>query len=128
MASLESQLARFAAMSEAKTKRVIKASSWRICTGTVSMSPVDTGSFKNSWFAAFGSPDLSLGTPDSGSTLPQLNAKIAQWDIQEDFYYTNSQPYAIKLEYGYSDQAAQGMVRITARTFVDIVNEELARD
>lgn len=75
-------------------------------------SPVDTGRFRANWVV--GNGNVNYTTKDSftaaNNTL-EINAIKVNGQI---VYITNSLPYANRLEYGYSKQAPQGMVRITA--------------
>jgi len=50
---------------------------------------------------------------------------LGGFKVGQVFYYTNSMPYALKLEYGHSDQAPGGIVRLTARRWNKIVNEQI---
>jgi len=78
-------------------------------------SPVDTGRFRNNWFASIGRPiaGTTQKTERSGSAAINRAGKIIEaLDKGETFYLANNLPYAQRLEYGSSDQAPQGMLRI----------------
>lgn len=125
MRSLQSQLAEFARNSEIDVETVVKKSLFRVFSSAESMSPVDKGHFKRSWMAAFGSPDLDVNNTSSGDSISRLEMKMGTFRIGEIFYFTNNQPYALPLEYGLSEQASSGMVRVSARNFPSIVNSEI---
>lgn len=80
-------------------------------------SPVDTGRFRANWNIGFGSPDTSTttNTDASGSSAISKAKSILTGDLTgKKIFITNSLPYAYRLEYeGWSNQAPQGMVRIT---------------
>lgn len=92
-------------------------------------SPVDKGSFRGSWFVSYGSPNLQFKY-DSGETyLSKSAATQMSIDRMVGFlagfnggvlWITNNQPYAQRLEYGYSKQAPQGMVRRNIARFNEI--------
>lgn len=99
-----------------------------IGASVIRMSPVDTGRFRGNW-------QFSLDSPSQG-TLDRLdpngtaaNAELVDGAIQfragDTAYIVNNLPYAIMLEYGYSDQAPGGMVRITLERFQQIVLEAI---
>jgi len=81
----------------------------------VKESPVDTGRFRNNWFASIGRP--ITGTTEkvdrTGASAINRAGKIVEaLDKGETFYLANNLPYAQRLEYGYSDQAPAGMLRV----------------
>lgn len=80
-------------------------------------SPVDTGRFRANWNIGFDSPDTSTtkNTDASGSSAIAKAKSILTGDLTgKKIFITNSLQYAYRLEYeGWSNQAPQGMVRIT---------------
>lgn len=94
----------------------------------IRMSPVDTGRFRGNW-------QFSISTPASG-TIAQVDpngaatsAQIADGSIAfkagETAFIVNNLPYSIPLEFGHSDQAPAGMVRVTVARFQQIVLEAI---
>lgn len=79
-------------------------------------SPVDTGSFRASWRVAFNTVDKSI--TDGGASGTPLPPPEFYWPVGfhpgDMVYISNSQPYAVKLEYGWSKQAPMGIARVTA--------------
>ena len=122
--SLASDLKRFAQLSIAKQDRVVKSSFIQLGNEMEFKSPVKDGGFKDSWIGAIGSPSNETFEPGR-SAVGALNAMLGGFRVGEVFYYTNNMPYALKLEYGHSEQAAHGMVRITARRWPAIVNAQI---
>ncbi len=106
----------------------------------VRVSPVDTGRFRGNWFATISTP--STRTQMAIRPLNQVNREIEQTVSQADnarvFWLTNNLPYAETLEFGgyrdgpktvngFSRQAPQGMVRVTAIRFSRLFNENAGR-
>lgn len=92
-------------------------------------SPVDLGSFRGSWFVSYGSPNLDFvynapkgGISKSEATQMSIDRMVAFLANFNDgtLWITNNQPYAQRLEYGWSKQAAQGMVRRNIARFNQI--------
>lgn len=92
-------------------------------------SPVDKGSFRGSWFVSYGSPDLEqrYDAPENG--ISKSAATQMSTDRMVGFlagfnggvmWITNNQSYAQRLEYGWSKQAPQGMVRRNVARFNEI--------
>lgn len=75
-------------------------------------SPVKTGRFRANWNVAYAAPDLSTSTSTDSSRLHREIAKVKSLPADGTIYLTNNLVYAIKLEYGHSAQAPNGMVRL----------------
>ena len=119
-----SQFKQIAAKNKKKMLQAVRKTTNLIGRDIIKRSPVDTGLFKSTWYAANGAPHLSVEI-ESGYGLTETVAKMK---IGQPFYFTNSQPYAIPLEYGHSGQAPNGMVRLALAQFqytVDGVTSEL---
>lgn len=133
--SLSTDLAKIAARNKAKLLKVAQNSLMRVGGAIIAKSPVDSGRFKNNWLAAYGAPDTSttenvaktsLGE-GRGAVYERYKAKLSGLDDGQVFYFTNSLPYAERLEYGWSEQAPAGMVRLSVANWQSIVAEEVAR-
>lgn len=129
--SLASDLRRFAQRSNQKMEAVIKSSLVRVGTSIVVKSPVDTGRFKNNWLSAYGTVDTSVTQsvdPSGSESIGRLKLEAQGIKIGEVFYFTNSLPYAARLEYeGWSEQAKAGMVRVSVAAWESIVADEVSK-
>lgn len=129
--SLASDLRRFAQKSNQKMETVIKSSLIRVGSSIVVKSPVDTGRFKNNWLSAYGTIDTTVTQavdPSGSAAIGRLKEKAAGVKVGETFYFTNSLPYAYRLEYeGWSQSAEFGMVRVSIAAWESIVAEEVAK-
>lgn len=92
----------------------------------VNESPFDTGRFKGNWQISSNRPkEGTLDREDPNGS--QANAEIAQHmasiqdPLEMEVWLVNNLPYAEPLEYGYSDQAPEGMVRVNVAKFPRIV-------
>lgn len=110
-----------------KTGLSIEHSIISICTeasvSIIERTPVDSGTARGNWYATINAE--SSDTDDNRrekSALSDARNK-AQKAAGNIFILTNNLPYIRRLEYGWSTQAPQGMVRITAAK----VNEALKR-
>lgn len=90
-----------------KMRRWIAVEIWSQVTR---MSPVDTGRFRASWNISEGSPDMS--TQPEGNHGPPSRSHVSDRPFEKTFV-SNGLPYGERLEFGWSRQAPQGMVRIT---------------
>lgn len=86
----------------------------QIYSGVVKRTPVLKGDLRASWNVSVGQPDYTLTTGGSEANplppKPFPDLRIKQLDI---IYISNGQPYARKMEYGGSNKAPQGMLRVT---------------
>jgi hypothetical protein len=88
-------------------------------------SPVDTGRFRASWTIGVGQIDTSVAP--AGGTVAQAEPRIPAITMGATYYHANSLPYARRLEYGWSQQAPGGMVRLTAQEVPSIVQALVAQ-
>ena len=75
-------------------------------------SPVDTGRFRANWNVGYSSPDKTT-TSATDSALGKVQTEIATAKLEGSIFLTNSLPYSIRLENGWSGQAPAGMVRLS---------------
>src|SRR5574343_1572002 len=71
-------------------------------------SPVDTGRFRANWNVGYGSPDTTT-TESTESALGKVTKEIVSAELGGKIYLSNSLPYSIRLENGWSGQAPAGM-------------------
>lgn len=78
------------------------------------------GRFKNNFQCGIGviNTDTSAA-PDKGGagSISRTVSVLQGWKLGQAIYLTNSLPYAKRLEYGWSQQAPSGMVRLTVADF-----------
>lgn len=63
--------------------------------------------------------------PSGQETIAALVSAVSDFTAGQTAYLINNLPYAIPLEYGHSQQAPGGMVRITVARFQQIVDEAI---
>lgn len=115
---MSAQWDRIAKKNKDRMLGIVKKSTGSMGKRIIRVSPVDTGRFKGSWNTAIGEPNLSIETSIGAGLLPILG----QAKIGDDIYFTNNQPYAMRLEFGWSQQAPAGMVRVTLADFQGFVD------
>ena len=86
----------------------------------VSRTPVDSGRARMNWNVSIGGDSFEVTTavdPSGSVAISRGSQVIATYEQQTGFPVItiyNNLPYIHRLETGYSDQAPQGMVAITA--------------
>lgn len=104
-----------------KMDLVVRKFCFEMFSDIMMASPVDTGAFRGNWMLSVGAPNISTNADSKlssdNSALAAINASMAT-SINKDalgktIYFTNSMPYAYRLEHGWSKQAPAGMVNVT---------------
>lgn len=109
-----------------KAELVVRRAALELQSGMIEKSPVDTGRFKGNWQCGIGAmnADTSQGEDKSGQgAIGRTAATLAGWRPGQTIWLTNSLPYARRLEYGWSQQAPAGMVRLTFQAYGSAVQK-----
>lgn len=121
--SFQRQIEAFAKKANMSVGKTIRGTSIKLFSAVILSSPVDTGRFRANWQVSGSSP--ASGTVDG---FADPTAKVATYVNGQkqslEFTLANNLPYAYALEYGYSKQAPQGMVRINVARFQQILDEQ----
>lgn len=103
---------------EDNTEKFVRALGLEAMGRLMRKTPVDTGRARANWNASVGSPkrevDEDLRASDVRSQQQSAEQEIAEFGPGESLYLTNALPYIPPLEDGHSDQAPQGMIKVTA--------------
>jgi hypothetical protein len=106
---------------------VVRKATFTVFSKVNLKSPVDTGRFRHNWNVSQGTVDT---TTTEGTDQTRAAAQIAKvWTLPLGgvTYMANSLPYAARLEHGYSQQAPQGMVKLSAVEFSDSVQRAIQK-
>lgn len=98
-------------------------------TRVVMRSPVDTGRFRANWQYGVGQPNptvLEAVDKEGATTIARIAAGSATARLGDVIYLSNSLPYALRLEAGWSQRAPAGMVGLTVAEFQSAVNRSAA--
>ncbi|QIG59208.1 putative tail protein [Escherichia phage vB_EcoS_XY1] len=120
-------VSKFVEKAKKNPEKVMRQVSIKLFSAIIKESPVDTGRFRMNWMASGGTPASGVAdATDKSGNIAIGNAtsfvlKAADW---HEFTLTNNLPYAQRLEYGWSQQAPQGMVRTNVSRFQRLINEE----
>lgn len=117
------QLKRFATKAKKKPVEAQRKIFIELSSRIIQRTPVDTGRARANWNAAIGGADTSItdATDQSGSkAISDATVTAVSNGKGQTLYLTNSLPYIQRLEDGWSQQAAQGMVKLSALEFQQI--------
>jgi len=123
MSSFALDLSKAIEKAKDQQKLVAKKIMLDLFSSVIKKSPVDTGRFRANWNVAYGSPDTTTtdDTDKSGSVaITKVTSKVGAYEFKDgSVWLSNSLPYSVRLENGWSQQAPVGMVRIS---LIDIQN------
>lgn len=136
------KVSNWAAAQETRADELVRQVVLDIYQRIVVRSPVDTGRFRNNWQigvgapanGTFGAPRGKVGQDGAGRWRDQAGrfaraptaAMVSLPGAGHRYFITNNLPYARRLEYGWSKQAPEGMVRITVAEFDGIANVKVS--
>lgn len=120
-------VSKFVEKAKKNHEKVMRQVSIKLFSAIIKTTPVKYGRARMNWMASDGTP--ASGTTDATDKSGNIaigNAtsfvlKATDW---HEFTLTNNLPYAQPLEYGWSQQAPAGMVRVNVARFQQLINEE----
>ena len=129
--SLAADLRRIASRRTGDLQRIAEESLLITGQRIISATPVRDGAARGNWLSSVGSIDtsfsLSVKDPSGTASNGRLQAAVQGLEPGTEFYFTNSLPYAERLENGWSQQAPQGMVKINMASWSSVVSRAVAR-
>lgn len=114
MATWSVPLGRWSKATEAKIELVVRKATFDAFGAAVRRSPVDTGRFRANWNVSYNNVNVATSEATSATRADAELRKALSFPVGGVTYLTNSLPYALRLEQGWSRQAPGGMVRLTA--------------
>ena len=121
--AFDRQIEAFAKKANISIDRAIRGTSIKLFSAIILASPVDTGRFRANWQASNERP-ASGEVNGFADPVNKVATYINGAPFANEFTLANNLPYAYKLEFGYSNQAPQGMVRINVARFQRILDEQ----
>lgn len=115
----------FAEKAKDRADFVVKKVGIDIGSSLVMMTPVDTGHARHNWNVGFGAAmrgEREGFDKGGGATVGRITQDVtdkARFGVT--MYFNLNIPYGVKLEYGHSTQAPNGMVRVTVARFKQFV-------
>ncbi|MGO4326737.1 HK97 gp10 family phage protein [Cupriavidus sp. 2TAF22] len=113
------KFAAFVERAKGNQQQVVRKVGLDLLSSLVLKSPVDTGRFRGNWQVQYALAPKTLDLVDRAgtSTISAAALDLSHLQVGETVYLINHLPYAVPLEYGHSQQAPAGMVRITLTEF-----------
>ncbi|ATE85553.1 HK97 gp10 family phage protein [Salmonella enterica] len=120
----------FVTKAKKNPETVVRAVSLKLFSAIIKASPVDTGRFRGNWQTSGATPVTGVIAgvdPTGNKAVNNAATYIGSAPSWYEFTLTNNLPYAERLEYGWSKQAPQGIVRVNIARFNTLLNEEAAK-
>lgn len=118
---------------ERKIETAVRKIALDVFTRAILKTPVRTGRARGNWQVAIGripSGTVKIDDRAGTATIGAVQAEVLGLRAGEAIFLVNNLPYIRRLEFGYSDQAPNGMVRLTVNEFeplVTAISRELSR-
>lgn len=109
---------KLAEKAKVETETIVRKITFDIFRGVVLKSPVLTGRFRANWNVSLGAPNYETSEATGQARTDGEVRKALGFKAGGTTYLTNGLPYARRLEYGYSQQAPAGMVRLTVADYL----------
>lgn len=125
-ASFSRQVESFVRVAKERASQVVRKATLGVLANVVAASPVDTGRFRGNWQAGVGARptgEVEGVDRDGGATIAAAAATLENASLGDTVYVANNLPYARRLEFGHSQQAPRGMVRLTLANLREILAE-----
>lgn len=129
MGSFADQMRAFAEKTHVKLETVVKKTAIQLMDGVVLRSPVRSGRFRSNWMVGIGyqvATTVETMDPTGDASRARVGPAMATWKPGVSIFLTSNLPYAKRIEYGWSDQAPGGVVRLTVQDFRDYVRKAIA--
>ena len=104
-----------------KADAVVRLTALDLQKSMVTLSPVDTGRFRNNWQCGVGAVNTEIGSTDD--PIGRTVSVLPSWKPGQTIWLSNSMPYANRLEHGWSGQAPAGMVKLTIQRYSDYLEK-----
>lgn len=119
MATFDIPIRKLCEKLEGDLESTVRKAAMGVFQSVVLMSPVDTGRFRANW--RFGDGAIDTRTSEAADKGYTTGLKAVTTTLTANFgsewYFTNSLPYAERLEFGHSQQAPHGMVRLSVKSW-----------
>lgn len=123
------QLQEFIERTKLDAETVARSATLSLLNSIVLRSPVDTGRFRGNWQVGTGvrpAGQLAVEDKSGAATIAKGQQALAALNAGETIYIQSNLPYAIPLEYGHSQQAPQGMIRLAIREYRRYIERAIA--
>ncbi len=122
-------LHRFHGQCEKTANRRLRRIAMAALRKVVIRTPHKTGCARANWNVSVNQDNtghnLNITDYEGGKTISKGTQTITSMTIGNTLYITNTVPYIMRLEYGYSRQWPNGFLRLTANEIRELVRREI---
>lgn len=121
MSNFAIDISRFTDKVRGREDIIVRKIAQDVTNGVILMTPVDTGRARANWNAGINNINPMVSENQRLTAIERAKAIITRIVAGDKFYVTNNVDYIEFLEDGSSQQAPQGMVKVTLRNYPGIV-------
>jgi len=115
--SFDKDIANFTNKTEEAATKIFRGTALSLLGKIIKRTPVDTGRLRGNWFSSINAPIKKVDGSSEGYSSTVAKAKLGN-----TIFFVNNLPYAQVIEHGdYSEQAPNGMVKVTVAEFESVV-------
>jgi len=107
---------------------VFRGTALDIFSKVILRTPVDTGRLRGNWQCTSNSLASGEINGTGQQSLSKVKTTTGKAKLTDTLYLVNNLPYAGVIEDGSSDQAPQGMIKVTVLEYQNIVKENVRRN
>lgn len=115
--SFSIDLARICQKYKGDIKKAVQKITMEAFRRVILRTPVDTGRARANWSVSEGqigsTYEIDVVDQSGNKTVATATRTVDGWDCHGSIFLSNNLPYIIPLEYGSSNQAPGGMIRLT---------------
>jgi len=108
--------------------KVIKEASIEMFSNIINDSPIGTGAFVNGWEVNGSGSYNKDSTSTPAAKISEITTDVNNLGMNVDITMTNNAPYGEELEFGSSDKAPMGFLRINTLQWSGIVDSNARKD
>lgn len=129
MTDFSTQLKQFADRTVKEIDEVRAEATIMFGEAVINGTPVKTGLARGDWMSSEGSPLTTKSERPRPwvAAVAQLRSVARKIRGSAEFFFTNNQPHIHRLEYGWSDQAPNGMLRLAALQWPRFIAEAVRK-
>lgn len=124
MSSFTAQMNKIAAGYKKRAEEIVIFANGTLSENVIKRTPVDTGRARGSWQSSTNGPATSspLRYDKTGNSTSSMAWSTSEKSAGKIYWLVSNVLYVRPLEYGYSQQAPHGMLRISIADIKNIVN------
>lgn len=117
-------MSKFANKTDIQLSKIVRKTALGLFSAVMKGTPVDSGRARGAWMFTLEIPSNEAPTNirSDGEVQSEIISGVAMYKAGQTLWFSNNVNYIERLEYGWSNQAPVGFVRINVLKFQQLVN------